>query len=125
MTQQLLQGHQPEWALVQRHESEDIFGIQLCGCQPHQFGRVAQLVEDNQIDVDFVDLNLGCPIDLVYKRGMGSGLMDRKKPLEVMIRSMTEIMSRPLTVKIRTGIYMDKRILTIWLLIYVIGELIW
>ena len=48
--------------------------------------------------------------DLVYKRGMGSGLMDRKKPLEVMIRSMTEIMSRPLTVKIRTGIYMDKRI---------------
>lgn len=35
MTQQLLQGHQPEWALVQRHVSEDIFGIQLCGCQPH------------------------------------------------------------------------------------------
>ena len=49
-------GHQPEWALVQRHVSEDIFGIQLCGCQPHQFGRVAQLVEDGHIDVDFVDL---------------------------------------------------------------------
>ena len=42
-------------------------------------------------------------IDLVYKRGMGSGLMCRKKPLEVMIKSMTEVMSRPLTVKIRTG----------------------
>jgi tRNA-dihydrouridine synthase 3 len=25
---QLLQGHQPEWALVQRHSSEDLFGIQ-------------------------------------------------------------------------------------------------
>jgi len=110
MTQQILQGHQPEWALVQRHDSEDIFGIQLCGCQPHQFGRVAQLVEDGHIDVDFVDLNLGCPIDLVYKRGMGSGLMGRKKPLEVMIKSITEIMNRPLTVKIRTGIYMDKPI---------------
>lgn len=110
MTQQLLQGHQPEWALVQRHSSEDLFGIQLCGCQPHQFGRVAKLIEDGKIDVDFVDLNLGCPIDLVYKRGMGSGLMGRKKPLEVMIKSMTEIMHRPLTVKIRTGIYMDKKI---------------
>lgn len=110
MTQQLLQAHQPEWALVQKHESEDCFGIQLCGCQPHQFGRVAALIQDGKIQVDFVDLNLGCPIDLVYKRGMGSGLMGRKKPLEVMIKSMTEIMHRPLTVKIRTGIYMDKKI---------------
>ena len=41
---------------------------------------------------------------------MGSGLMVRKKPLEVMIKSMTEVMTRPLTVKIRTGIYMDKKI---------------
>ena len=41
---------------------------------------------------------------------MGSGMMVRKKPLEVMIKSMTEIMTRPLTVKIRTGIYMDKKI---------------
>ena len=95
---------------MQRHASEDLFGIQLCGCQPHQFGRVSQLVEDGHIDVDFVDINLGCPIDLVYKRGMGSGLMVRKKPLEVMIKSITEIMHRPLTVKIRTGIYMDKNI---------------
>lgn len=110
MTDRLLQGHQPEWALVQRHECEDIFGIQLAGCHPHQFGRVAKIVEDGHMDIDFIDLNLGCPIDLVYKRGMGSGLMVRKKPLEVMIRSMTEILNRPLTVKIRTGIYMDKRI---------------
>ncbi len=72
--------------------------------------RVAKLVEDGHIDADFIDINLGCPIDLVYKRGMGSGLMVRKKPLEVMIRSVTSVMSRPLTAKIRTGIYMDKRI---------------
>ena len=66
MTEKILQGHQPEWALVQRHVSEDIFGIQLCGLHPHQFGRVAQLVEDGHIDVDFVDLNLGCPIGTYY-----------------------------------------------------------
>ena len=57
-------------------------------------GRVAQLVEDGHIDVDFVDINLGCPIDMVYKRGMGSGLMGRKKPLEVMVKSMTQILNR-------------------------------
>jgi tRNA-dihydrouridine synthase 3 len=110
MTTQLLQGHLPEWALVQRHECEDIFGIQLCGCHPHQFSRVATLVEDGHIDADFIDLNLGCPIDIVYQRGMGSGFMGRKKPLEVTVKSMSAIMTRPLTVKIRTGIYMDKRL---------------
>ena len=62
MTDKILQAHLPEWALVQRHESEDIFGIQLCGSHPHQFGRVAKLIEDGHIDVDFVDINLGCPI---------------------------------------------------------------
>ena len=46
----------------------------------------------------------------VYKRGMGSGLMGRKKPLEVMIKTMSQVLKRPLTVKMRTGIYMDKRI---------------
>lgn len=54
----MLQAHPPEWALVQRHVSEDIFGIQLCGNSPQQMTRIAQLVEDRKIDCDFVDLNL-------------------------------------------------------------------
>ena len=114
MSLQLLQGHQPEWALVQKHESEDLFGIQLCGPSPQQMARVAQLVDDGHIKCDFVDINLGCPIDLVYSRGMGSGLMARKKPLEVMVRSMANILARksqtPLTIKMRTGVYADKHI---------------
>ena len=112
MSLQILQGHQPEWALVQRHESEDTFGIQLCGPSPQQMARVAQLVDEGHIKCDFVDINLGCPIDLVYTRGMGSGLMARKKPLEVMVRSMSSILARssqiPLTIKMRTGVYADK-----------------
>ena len=64
----LLQGSTPEWALVQKHVSEDVFGIQICGSSPHQMGRVAQLVQDGHIDCDFVDINMGCPIDLVFNR---------------------------------------------------------
>ena len=40
----------------------------------------------------------GCPIDLVYKRGMGSGLMDRRKPLEVMVRAMSTVMTRSVSI---------------------------
>jgi len=105
----LLQGHGPEWALLQRHHSEDMFGIQVCGRSPNQMARVAQLIEE-QVDCDFVDINMGCPIDLIYKKGMGSGLMQRKRPLEVMVRTMSSILSRPLTVKMRKGVYDDKNI---------------
>ena len=117
----LFTAHQPEWALVQRHECEDIFGIQVCGCQPHQMGRVAQLVEDGHIDVDFVDINLGCPIDMVYKRGMGSGLMGRKKPLEVMVKSMTQILNRyenfffQFTYRIKISLIFDFVLIHWWL----------
>jgi len=105
----LLQGTGAEWALVQRHVSEDFYGVQLCGCSPPQMARVAQLIEEN-IDCDFVDINMGCPIDLVFKKGMGSGLMIRNRPVEVIARTMSNIMSRPLTIKMRTGVYKDKNI---------------
>lgn len=105
----ILQGHGPEWALLQRHHSEDMFGVQVCGRSPNQMARVAQLIEE-QVDCDFVDINMGCPIDLIYKKGMGSGLMQRKRPLEVMVRTMSAILSRPLTLKMRKGVYDDKSI---------------
>ena len=35
-----------------------------------------------QMQVDFIDINMGCPIDLVYKKGQGSALMNRLNKLE-------------------------------------------
>ena len=103
-THPCLQGHAPEWALMQRHHTEDFFGVQVCGCSPPQMSRVAQLLEE-RVECDFVDINLGCPIDLIFKKGMGSGLMLRKRPLEIISRTMAGLMTRPLTIKMRTGVY--------------------
>ena len=36
-----------------------------------------------QISFDFLDINCGCPIDLVYNKGMGSALLERVNRLEV------------------------------------------
>jgi len=105
----LLQGHTPEWALMKRHPSEDFFGVQVAGCSPPQMARLAQLI-DERVDCDFVDINMGCPIDLIFKKGMGSGLMGRRRPMEAIVRSMSQLLSCPLTVKMRTGIYSDKHI---------------
>jgi len=45
----------------------------MCCCAQ---ARVAQLL-DTEVDVDFVDINMGCPIDVICNRGMGAGLAGR------------------------------------------------
>lgn len=103
----ILKGANEEWALVKRHESEDIFGVQICGNNPGVLTRCAQLLED-EIEVDFIDLNLGCPIDLIYRQGGGSGMLNKLNVLENTIKSISQVMKIPLTVKTRMGVYMDK-----------------
>uniref|UniRef100_A0A3B4BDF9 tRNA-dihydrouridine(47) synthase [NAD(P)(+)] n=1 Tax=Periophthalmus magnuspinnatus TaxID=409849 RepID=A0A3B4BDF9_9GOBI len=103
MCTNLLQGQQSEWALLKRHECEDVFGVQLEGCFPDTMTRCAELINNN-IEVDFVDINSGCPIDLVYKKGGGCGLMTRTRKFEQIIRGMNYALDVPLTVKIRTGV---------------------
>uniref|UniRef100_UPI0009B42EA5 tRNA-dihydrouridine(47) synthase [NAD(P)(+)]-like isoform X2 n=1 Tax=Monopterus albus TaxID=43700 RepID=UPI0009B42EA5 len=103
MCTNLLQGQQSEWALLKRHESEDLFGVQVEGCFPDTMTRCAELINNNT-DVDFVDINCGCPIDLVYKKGGGCGLMTRTRKFEQIVKGMNYVLDVPLTVKIRTGV---------------------
>ncbi|XP_036433768.1 tRNA-dihydrouridine(47) synthase [NAD(P)(+)]-like [Colossoma macropomum] len=103
MCTNLLQGQASEWALLKRHHTEDLFGVQLEGCFPDTMTRCAELLNQN-IDVDFVDINSGCPIDLVYKKGGGCGLMTRTNKFEQIVRGMNSVLDVPLTVKIRTGV---------------------
>ncbi|XP_066441477.1 tRNA-dihydrouridine(47) synthase [NAD(P)(+)]-like [Eleutherodactylus coqui] len=103
MCTNLLQGQPSEWALMRRHHTEDLFGVQLEGAFPDTMTKCAELL-NNSIEVDFVDINVGCPIDLVYKKGGGCGLMTRTNKFEDIVRGMNSVLDVPLTAKIRTGV---------------------
>ncbi|XP_014484256.1 PREDICTED: tRNA-dihydrouridine(47) synthase [NAD(P)(+)]-like isoform X2 [Dinoponera quadriceps] len=105
----ILKGAQEEWALVKRHECEDVFGVQLCGNNPGVLTRCAQLL-NREIDVDYIDLNLGCPIDLIYRQGGGSGMLNRLNVLETVVKSVSQVLDIPLSIKTRTGVYIDRPI---------------
>lgn len=68
-----LSGSKEEWSLVRRHPSERTFGVQLAGNKPANLVPTAEAIA-NEIGsgIDFVDINCGCPIDLVFKSGSGS-----------------------------------------------------
>lgn len=109
LCESLLKGAKQEWALVKRHESEDIFGAQICGNNAYIITKVAQLLQENT-HLDFIDLNLGCPIDLIYKKGGGSGMMHRLPTLQASITCASKLLSIPFTIKMRTGVYQNKKI---------------
>ena len=90
-----------ELALLRRHESESCFGVQIVASKPEvavAAGRVA--VERG---ASFVDLNCGCPIHDVVRRGMGATLLQRPQKLGRILSAMVEQLPVPVTAKIRLG----------------------
>lgn len=98
----LLDGKPGEWALLKRHPEEDVFGVQIASGYPDQFTRVCEVIE-NHMQVDFIDMNLGCPLDLICNKGAGSALMLREKKLKGILEGVTAAVSCPVTVKMRIG----------------------
>ncbi|XP_033104235.1 tRNA-dihydrouridine(47) synthase [NAD(P)(+)]-like [Anneissia japonica] len=103
MCTNLLQGHPSEWALLKRHSCEDAFGVQICGSFADTMSKCTEMI-NNETDVDFIDINVGCPIDLVFKKGAGSALMCRMTKFEEIVRGMVKVSDVPITVKMRAGI---------------------
>eukprot|EP00796_Vickermania_ingenoplastis_P011224 gene11224-7795_t len=66
-----------EWSLLRRHESEDIFGIQLAVSNPYEATQFATALEASGFSYDFLDINGGCPIDAMNRNGCGCALMER------------------------------------------------
>ena len=98
----LLQGQNSEWALLKRHPEEDVFGVQIAAGFADQFTRTSELLE-KFCTVDFVDVNMGCPLDIVNDKQAGAALMMRESKLRESLLGMSRSLSCPFTVKMRTG----------------------
>lgn len=77
------------------------FGLQIFGDDIEKMVFAAKKAES--MEVDFIDINLGCPVKKVVKRGAGSALLKDPLKLSQMISAMMSEISIPLTIKIRTG----------------------
>ncbi|KAJ7708634.1 zinc finger dihydrouridine synthase [Mycena metata] len=101
-----LAGSKEEWSLVRRHPSEKTFGVQLAGSKVLSLVSTAEvLAKECGNTIDFVDLNCGCPIDLVFKTGSGSALLDNVNRLGKIVFGMSRALGEiPVTVKLRTGV---------------------
>ncbi|KAJ1330602.1 hypothetical protein BSLG_009054 [Batrachochytrium salamandrivorans] len=109
ISRQLLSGSPVEWALTRRHVSEDLFGIQVACNDPCEYTRVVEAL-CQKVDMDFIDLNMGCPIDVMTKRGAGSALLERRNKVRGMLLGAVHVSSVPITVKMRMGLTSKRKV---------------
>jgi nifR3 family TIM-barrel protein len=81
--------------------------VQLFGSNPENMKKAVQIVESLNPNIDFFDINMGCPVNKVIKTGAGSALMKNPKLCGDIVRAMKEVTDKPITVKIRLGIDMS------------------
>lgn len=90
--------------LISHHESEDIRSVQLYGVDPKTISEaVTMLVAEDR--ADHIDLNFGCPVPKVTRKGGGAALPWKSDLFESIVRAaVNSAGSVPITVKMRKGI---------------------
>ncbi len=102
VARRLKQKRRSEFALIRRAPDEPCFGVQLAGNQPDEMAWAAALVVSR--GAEFVDVNLGCPIDYFTSKGLGAALARQPKRVQRIVEEMVRaVPGVPVTVKFRLG----------------------
>lgn len=77
--------------------------IQIFGSDPDVMAEAAKILLD-EYKVDFIDINMGCPVPKVaLKNSAGSALMKNPQLAGEIVKKVVEAVDVPVTVKIRSG----------------------
>jgi|TARA_B110000467_G_scaffold154755_1_gene166328 tRNA-dihydrouridine synthase B len=89
--------------LMRFTSDERPIGIQIFGDDPETVGHSAKILNE-KFDPDIIDINYGCPVPKVTKRGAGSGAMKDLCKMEDITQAVVEaVPQKPITVKMRAG----------------------
>lgn len=97
----LVYGQKNTYELLQTVAEERPFAVQLFGSDPELMAQAAAIV--STLPVDLIDLNMGCPVRKVIKKGCGAALMNDPQRAEAIIRAVCGRTSLPVSVKFRSG----------------------
>lgn len=97
----LVRGTENSYRYLESMPGDKPLGVQIFGSDPGVLSEAAKIVTDR--GADLVDINMGCPVKKVLKTGAGGILMRDPSKVAVILQSIREATSLPVTVKIRSG----------------------
>jgi len=95
-------GQQKTIHMLASSPMEQPVSFQLFGAEPEIMAKATALL--NEFSPSFIDINMGCPVRKVTKKGAGSALMKDIKLAEKIILAVVSESNVPVTVKTRVGI---------------------
>ncbi|MQY11533.1 putative tRNA-dihydrouridine synthase [Streptomyces sp. RB5] len=106
-TRALVERNEKTMQLVHFDASEKPRSIQLYGVDPVYTGRAARMIAEEGL-ADHIDLNFGCPVPKVTRKGGGSALPYKRNLLRSILReAVANAGDLPVTMKMRKGINDD------------------
>ena len=94
-------GNERSNKLMSFNEKQRPVGVQIFGEELAALGEAAQIVE--QSGADFIDLNFGCPVPKIVKKGAGSAVLKDLSFLRKILKTVKKPVSIPVSIKVRTG----------------------
>ncbi len=106
-TRALVERNDKTMRMIRFEPSEQPRSIQLYGVDPSIVGKAARMIAEEDL-ADHIDLNFGCPVPKVTRRGGGSALPYKRPLFRAIVReAVVNAGALPVTVKMRTGIDAD------------------
>jgi nifR3 family TIM-barrel protein len=103
-TRALVERNDKTMQLIHFDATERPRSIQLYGVDPVTVGKAVQMIVDEDL-ADHIDLNFGCPVPKVTRKGGGSALPFKRHLLRAILReAVGNAGELPVTIKMRKGI---------------------
>ncbi|RDG38010.1 tRNA dihydrouridine synthase, partial [Streptomyces corynorhini] len=103
-TRALVERNEKTMQLIHFDATETPRSIQLYGVDPVTVGKAVRMIVDEDL-ADHIDLNFGCPVPKVTRRGGGSALPYKRPLLRAILReAVSNAGDLPVTMKMRKGI---------------------
>jgi nifR3 family TIM-barrel protein len=97
----LVYGQKKTLEMLKTVPGERPVAFQIFGHDPHVMGAAAAILDTHPVDI--IDINMGCPVRKVTRKGSGAALMKNFALAEEILRSVRRNTSLPVTVKFRSG----------------------
>ena len=87
--------------IIEYYPEEKPIAMQLLGNDANYLSEASKILQD--IGADIIDINMGCPVPKITKKGKGVALMKDINKTSKLINHVRKNTTLPLTVKIRSG----------------------
>ncbi len=87
--------------LIDWRSSESPVAVQLFGSDPYAMAEAARMIADYGADI--IDINMGCWVPKVAKRGAGAALLRDVCTATTVVDAVVKAVDVPVTVKVRSG----------------------